>query len=44
MAAKFLDFWGQHVAEPTHKRKGSLDLIITRASPVTNVTNLLAQY
>lgn len=35
LAAKFLDIldsynWAQHVTEPTHKRRGTLDLIITR--------------
>ena len=40
LAAKFLDFLesynlAQHVTEPTHKRKGTLDLIITRANEDT---------
>ena len=40
MAAKFLDFLdsynlAQHVTESTHKRKGTLDLIITRANEDT---------
>ena len=40
LAAKFLDFLdsynlAQHVTEPTHKRTGTLDLIITRANEDT---------
>ena len=40
LAAKFLGFLdsynlAQHVTEPTHKRKGTLDLIITRANEDT---------
>ena len=37
LPARFLDFLdsynlAQHVTEPTHKRKGTLDLIITRTN------------
>ena len=40
LVAKFLDFLdsynlAQHVTEPTHRRKGTLDLIITRANEDT---------
>ena len=40
LVAKFLDFLdsynlAQHVTEPTHKCKGTLDLIITRANEDT---------